>query len=168
MGPISYLTPPPPPVAGINAVVFFSVAVFQAAGVASGVAASALVACVNVAGTLVATKALDTAGRKPLLLASFAGMAAASAFATRCPGRHARASLALALPRSTRPADALSRSGCAGGVPHAAAPAVAGAARGRAGGDRHRRVRRRLRNRRRARPVTCAPAPRPHSFPFFF
>lgn len=61
--------------AGINAVVFFSNAVFKAAGVQSEVLASSGVALVNVLGTLVAARVVDQAGRKPLLLGSFTGSA---------------------------------------------------------------------------------------------
>jgi sugar porter (SP) family MFS transporter len=60
--------------AGINAVVYFSNTVFRAAGIQSDTLASAAVALVNVTGTAAAARALDRAGRKPLLLWSFAGM----------------------------------------------------------------------------------------------
>jgi|APGre2960657444_1045066.scaffolds.fasta_scaffold00345_9 sugar porter (SP) family MFS transporter len=63
--------------AGINAVVYFSNSVFRAAGLGSDTLASAAVGVVNVVGTAVAARSLDRAGRRPMLLASFAGMAAA-------------------------------------------------------------------------------------------
>ncbi len=65
--------------AGINAVVYFSSAVFRAAGVASDTLASAAVGAINVLGTAAAARALDRAGRRPLLVGSFAGMAASMA-----------------------------------------------------------------------------------------
>ena len=65
--------------AGINAVVYFSNTVFRAAGIQSDTLASAAVAMVNVTGTAAAARALDRAGRKPLLLWSFAGMGASLA-----------------------------------------------------------------------------------------
>ena len=49
---------------GINAIVYFSSAVFQKAGVASGALASAAVGATNVAGTVVAAGLMDKAGRK--------------------------------------------------------------------------------------------------------
>jgi sugar porter (SP) family MFS transporter len=66
--------------AGINAVVFFSTKVFADAGVSSAVAASCLVMATNIAGTAVASSAVDKLGRKPLLIGSFSGMAAAMLF----------------------------------------------------------------------------------------
>jgi len=62
--------------AGINAVVYFSTNVFRSAGIASDVAASALVGAANVIGTAVASSLMDKQGRKKLLMASFSGMAA--------------------------------------------------------------------------------------------
>jgi MFS family permease len=62
--------------AGINAVVYFSTNVFRSAGIASDVAASALVGAANVIGTAVASSLMDKQGRKKLLMTSFAGMAA--------------------------------------------------------------------------------------------
>jgi MFS family permease len=60
---------------GINAVVFFSNSVFRSAGVTSDTLASAAVGLVNVLTTAAAAQSLDARGRRPLLLASFAGMA---------------------------------------------------------------------------------------------
>lgn len=62
--------------AGINAVVYYSTAVFRSAGISSDVAASALVGAANVFGTTVASSLMDKQGRKSLLLISFTGMAA--------------------------------------------------------------------------------------------
>ncbi|KAH9306195.1 hypothetical protein KI387_010599 [Taxus chinensis] len=62
--------------AGINAVVYYSTAVFRSAGIASDVAASALVGASNVLGTVVASSLMDKQGRKSLLMTSFTGMAA--------------------------------------------------------------------------------------------
>ncbi|CAM6093944.1 unnamed protein product [Calypogeia fissa] len=62
--------------AGINAVVYYSTAVFRKAGIKSDVAASALVGAANVFGTLVASSLMDTQGRKTLLTTSYFGMAA--------------------------------------------------------------------------------------------
>ncbi|XP_057863120.1 plastidic glucose transporter 4 [Cryptomeria japonica] len=62
--------------AGINAVVYYSTAVFRSAGIASDVAASALVGASNVLGTAVASSLMDKQGRKSLLMTSFTGMAA--------------------------------------------------------------------------------------------
>ncbi|KZV42235.1 hexose transporter [Dorcoceras hygrometricum] len=62
--------------AGINAVVYYSTAVFRSAGVASDIAASALVGAANVFGTTIASSLMDKQGRKSLLLISFAGMGA--------------------------------------------------------------------------------------------
>ncbi|GAB4827886.1 hypothetical protein Ancab_034770 [Ancistrocladus abbreviatus] len=62
--------------AGINAVVYYSTSVFRSAGVASDVAASALVGAANVFGTAVASSLMDKQGRKSLLVTSFSGMAA--------------------------------------------------------------------------------------------
>ncbi|KAL0735769.1 hypothetical protein Bca4012_011979 [Brassica carinata] len=61
--------------AGINAVVYYSTAVFRSAGIQSDVAASALVGASNVFGTAVASSLMDKMGRKSLLLTSFGGMA---------------------------------------------------------------------------------------------
>lgn len=62
--------------AGINAVVYYSTAVFRSVGISSDVAASALVGAANVFGTTVASSLMDKQGRKSLLLISFTGMAA--------------------------------------------------------------------------------------------
>ncbi|KAG9450590.1 hypothetical protein H6P81_010555 [Aristolochia fimbriata] len=62
--------------AGINAVVYYSTSVFRSAGIASDVAASALVGASNVFGTAVASSLMDKQGRKSLLITSFTGMAA--------------------------------------------------------------------------------------------
>ncbi|KAJ1443226.1 Sugar/inositol transporter [Sesbania bispinosa] len=62
--------------AGINAVVYYSTSVFRNAGIASDVAASALVGASNVFGTVVASSLMDKQGRKSLLITSFSGMAA--------------------------------------------------------------------------------------------
>ncbi|ERN04021.1 plastidic glucose transporter 4 [Amborella trichopoda] len=62
--------------AGINAVVYYSTSVFRSAGIASDVAASALVGAANVFGTAVASSLMDRQGRKSLLITSFSGMAA--------------------------------------------------------------------------------------------
>lgn len=61
--------------AGINAVIFFSAAVFREAGLDNEVAASAAVGLANIAGTCAAAYFLDWTGRKPLLFSSFLGMA---------------------------------------------------------------------------------------------
>ncbi|KAI7725561.1 hypothetical protein M8C21_032914, partial [Ambrosia artemisiifolia] len=60
--------------AGINAVVYYSTAVFRSAGVTSDVAASALVGAANVFGTIIASSLMDKRGRKSLLITSFTGM----------------------------------------------------------------------------------------------
>ncbi|RDX71713.1 Plastidic glucose transporter 4, partial [Mucuna pruriens] len=62
--------------AGINAVVYYSTSVFRSAGIASDVAASALVGASNVFGTTIASSLMDKQGRKSLLITSFSGMAA--------------------------------------------------------------------------------------------
>ncbi|KAG2710730.1 hypothetical protein I3843_04G041200 [Carya illinoinensis] len=62
--------------AGINAVVYYSTSVFHRAGIASDVAASALVGAANVIGTAIASSLMDRQGRKSLLMTSFSGMAA--------------------------------------------------------------------------------------------
>ncbi|GMH20664.1 hypothetical protein Nepgr_022505 [Nepenthes gracilis] len=62
--------------AGINAVVYYSTSVFHSAGIASDVAASALVGAANVFGTAIASSLMDKQGRKSLLITSFSGMAA--------------------------------------------------------------------------------------------
>ncbi|GJN40639.1 hypothetical protein PR202_gb29886 [Eleusine coracana subsp. coracana] len=61
--------------AGINAVVYYSTSVFRSAGIASDVAASALVGAANVFGTMIASSLMDKQGRKSLLITSFSGMA---------------------------------------------------------------------------------------------
>ncbi|MCH97828.1 plastidic glucose transporter 4-like, partial [Trifolium medium] len=53
--------------AGINAVVYYSTSVFRSAGIASDVAASALVGASNVFGTAIASSLMDKQGRKSLL-----------------------------------------------------------------------------------------------------
>lgn len=60
--------------AGINAVVYYSTAVFRSAGISSDVAASALVGASNVFGTIIASSLMDKRGRKSLLITSFIGM----------------------------------------------------------------------------------------------
>ncbi|KAH9623544.1 hypothetical protein KSS87_007484 [Heliosperma pusillum] len=60
--------------AGINAVVYYSTSVFRSAGIASDVAASALVGASNVIGTAIASSLMDKKGRKSLLITSFSGM----------------------------------------------------------------------------------------------
>jgi sugar porter (SP) family MFS transporter len=65
--------------AGVNAVIYFSSAVFREAGLTNDTLASALVGAVNVAGTAAAARALDRSGRRPLLVASFTGMGVAMA-----------------------------------------------------------------------------------------
>lgn len=92
---------------GINAVVFFSTAVFRGAGIKSDVAASALVALSNVigvcpfpmlllsislsyhfltrfycAGSIVASSQMDKKGRKYLLITSFGGMVCSTSTST--------------------------------------------------------------------------------------
>nr|CAB3472334.1 unnamed protein product [Digitaria exilis] len=62
--------------AGINAVVYYSTSVFRSAGIASDVAASALVGAANVFGTMIASSLMDKQGRKSLLITSFSGMGA--------------------------------------------------------------------------------------------
>lgn len=62
--------------AGINAVVYYSTSVFRNAGIASDVAASALVGASNVFGTVIASSLMDRQGRRSLLIISFTGMAA--------------------------------------------------------------------------------------------
>jgi sugar porter (SP) family MFS transporter len=64
---------------GINAIIYFSSSVFKEAGIRSGALASAAVGACNVAGTLVATAAIERAGRKQLLVASYLGMVASMA-----------------------------------------------------------------------------------------
>jgi sugar porter (SP) family MFS transporter len=61
--------------AGINAIIYFSTAIFQSAGIESGVLASVAVCVVNIVGSVIATGLLDKTGRKPLLMYSFLGMA---------------------------------------------------------------------------------------------
>ncbi|CAJ1843658.1 unnamed protein product [Sphenostylis stenocarpa] len=61
---------------GINAVVYYSTAVFRSAGISSDVAASALVGASNVFGSIVASSLMDKQGRKSLLITSFSGMGA--------------------------------------------------------------------------------------------
>ena len=52
---------------GVNAIVYFSSAMFVAAGVESAVAASVAVCATNVVATILSGQALDRLGRKPLL-----------------------------------------------------------------------------------------------------
>lgn len=59
---------------GINAVIYFSTAMFHAAGVQNAVAASIAVCAINLCGTLISGQALDRMGRVPLLTLSFVGM----------------------------------------------------------------------------------------------
>lgn len=61
---------------GINAIVYFSSSVFAKAGVGSEALASAAVGVTNVLGSVVATGLMDRAGRKQLLVLSYAGMGA--------------------------------------------------------------------------------------------
>ncbi|KAL4430702.1 hypothetical protein ABPG75_005958 [Micractinium tetrahymenae] len=61
---------------GINTVIFFSTQVFQQAGLQSPILGSIAMGLTNVAFTVVAALLMDHAGRRPLLLTSFAGMAA--------------------------------------------------------------------------------------------
>lgn len=63
--------------AGINALVYFSSAVFRQAGVTSDTLASAAVGATNVLGTLLAAGIIEKAGRKQLLVGSYVGQAAA-------------------------------------------------------------------------------------------
>lgn len=60
--------------AGINAIIYYSSAVFRKAGITSDVAASALVGLANVLGTGVASGLMDKQGRKKLMFGSFLGM----------------------------------------------------------------------------------------------
>ncbi|KAF6258875.1 hypothetical protein COO60DRAFT_1076306 [Scenedesmus sp. NREL 46B-D3] len=62
---------------GINTVVYYSSKVFASAGLSSPVVASIITGGVNLAVTLAAAALLDRCGRKPLLLVSYIGMAAA-------------------------------------------------------------------------------------------
>eukprot|EP00245_Coleochaete_scutata_P007502 TRINITY_DN22930_c0_g1_i1.p1 TRINITY_DN22930_c0_g1~~TRINITY_DN22930_c0_g1_i1.p1 ORF type:complete len:566 (-),score=98.83 TRINITY_DN22930_c0_g1_i1:158-1855(-) len=62
--------------AGINAVIYYSTAVFRKVGVTSDTMASALVGVANVAGTAAASYLMDRQGRRKLLLGSYLGMAA--------------------------------------------------------------------------------------------
>ncbi|PSC75287.1 plastidic glucose transporter 4-like isoform [Micractinium conductrix] len=61
---------------GINTVMFYSTQVFQQAGLQSPIVGSIAVGLTNLAFTLVAAVLMDRAGRRPLLLTSFAGMGA--------------------------------------------------------------------------------------------
>lgn len=63
--------------AGINAIVYFSSAVFTEAGIANATIASAAVGLMNILGTVVAGSFMDKAGRKQLLSGSFFGMGTA-------------------------------------------------------------------------------------------
>ncbi len=64
---------------GINVLILWGTQIFRAAGVASPVLANLLVGGVNFAMTAVSASIIDRAGRRPLLVASFAGMAASLA-----------------------------------------------------------------------------------------
>jgi MFS family permease len=64
---------------GVNTVIYYSSMVFLRAGMRSPVAGSVLVGAVNLAFTVAAAPLLDRRGRRPLLRASFLGMAAALA-----------------------------------------------------------------------------------------
>jgi MFS family permease len=57
-----------------SSVVYYSTSVFCSAGIASNVAASALVGAANVLGTMVASSLMDKQGRKSLLITSFSRM----------------------------------------------------------------------------------------------
>ena len=61
---------------GINAIVYFSSAVFKSAGIQSDALASAAVGVINVLGTIGAASLIEKTGRKDLLRLSFAGMGA--------------------------------------------------------------------------------------------
>lgn len=58
---------------GINAIVYFSSAVFRDAGIQSDALASAAVGLINVLGTMIAASLMDKRGRKQLLTVSMAG-----------------------------------------------------------------------------------------------
>ena len=60
---------------GINAIVYFSTAVFRDAGVGSETLASAAVGLVNVVGTVIAASLMDRAGRKCVLFGSISSAA---------------------------------------------------------------------------------------------
>ncbi|DBB09503.1 TPA: hypothetical protein ACH3X3_008063 [Trebouxia sp. C0006] len=60
---------------GINSITFYSSSVFTRAGLSSPIIGSIIVGCVNVVGTGVAAYLMDKTGRRPLLIASHAGMA---------------------------------------------------------------------------------------------
>eukprot|EP00877_Chromochloris_zofingiensis_P014348 jgi/Chrzof1/9167/Cz03g38140.t1 len=60
---------------GINTVIYYSSSVFQDAGLQSPITGSIFMGLINVSFTLVAAAMMDKMGRKPLLQASFAGMA---------------------------------------------------------------------------------------------
>ncbi len=62
--------------AGINAIVYFSSAVFKSAGIQSDALASAAVGVINVLGTVGAASLIEKTGRKDLLRLSFVGMGA--------------------------------------------------------------------------------------------
>jgi MFS family permease len=61
---------------GINAIVYFSTAVFKSAGIQSDALASAAVGVINVLGTIGAASLIEKTGRKDLLRLSFVGMGA--------------------------------------------------------------------------------------------
>lgn len=85
--------------AGINAIVYYSSAVFTQAGVANATVASAAVGLVNILGTVVAGSLVDRAGRKQLLSGSMAGM---GTFMLLLAGDQGGAAM-LAASRHTRP-----------------------------------------------------------------
>jgi len=64
---------------GINTVIYYSSMVFLRAGLKSPILGSILVGAINLSFTAVAAALMDRRGRKPLLQASFGGMAAALA-----------------------------------------------------------------------------------------
>ncbi len=66
----------PSQLSGVNAVIFFSVSIFQAAGTPmNSFLENAVVGAVQVAGTVASCAAIDRAGRRALLVASAAVMA---------------------------------------------------------------------------------------------
>lgn len=64
--------------AGINSIVFYGVSLLSSLLASSSATLNLLVACFNLAVTLAAAPLLDRLGRRPCLLASLAGMAAAA------------------------------------------------------------------------------------------
>ncbi|EFN59043.1 hypothetical protein CHLNCDRAFT_137750 [Chlorella variabilis] len=61
---------------GINSIVFFSTEVFEQAGLSSPILGSIAVGATNLTFTIVAAFLMDRAGRRPLIICSFAGMGA--------------------------------------------------------------------------------------------